>query len=539
MHKLKRALLQEGVSAQAESRPDATALVYQGDEVSYGELEADSNRLARLLRASGCVRGDRVALLVPKSPDAIVAMLGTLKADCVYVPVDTSMPAARAAKIVRKSGARWILAVAGVSPLVRALIGEGSLDQEVNVGWLDRRWGAEPGFEVRFTRDDLEAYSADPRDYENGSGDAAHILFTSGSTGEPKGVVITHSNVLHFLEWAIEYFGIGASDRHSGHPPLHFDLSTFDVYGTLTAGAQLHLPGPELNLLPHRLAAFIRESALTQWFSVPSILNYLAKFDAVKDNDFPALKRLLWCGEVLPTPALVYWMKKLPHATFTNLYGPTEATIASSYHTVEACPEHEDDAIPIGRPCRGEELLVLDEGLKSTPQGDIGDLYIRGVGLSPGYWQDQEKTAAAFMPNPDGTDATDRIYKTGDLARVGEDGLVYYLGRADSQIKSRGYRIELGEIEVALNSVGSLVEVAVVGAKTDGFEGTAICCAFVPSPGRELDPIALRKTIGAALPTYMLPTRWMRLDKLPKNQNGKIDRRWLRESFERGDDQAA
>ncbi len=535
-----RLLLQHGVSRQAEQRPGSPAVVYQGAVMSYGELEAASNRLARLLRASDCARGDRVALMVPKSPDAIVAMLGTLKADCVYVPVDTSMPAPRVAKILHRSGARWILATGAAAPLVCTLFSDGTLSQQrIRVGWLGARSEGEPGFAPDFSRDEMSAHSAEARDYENGAEDAAHILFTSGSTGEPKGVVITHSNVLHFLDWALEYFGICASDRNSGHPPLHFDLSTFDVYGTLTAGAQLHLPTPELNLLPHKLAAFIRDSALTQWFSVPSILNYMAKFDVVRDDDFPALKRLLWCGEVFPTPALIYWMKKLRHVTFTNLYGPTEATIASSYHTVATCPEHEDDAIPIGRACGGEELLVLDEALKQVTQGEVGDLYIRGAGLSPGYWQDPEKTAVAFLPNPYSTDAADRIYKTGDLARVNENGLVYYVGRADSQIKSRGYRIELGEIEVALNSVASLVEVAVVAAKTDGFEGTVICCAFVPSPGSGANAVALRKTIGAVLPAYMLPTRWMQMDKLPKNQNGKIDRRRLKESFERGEDQVA
>lgn len=532
-------LLQYGVSTQAERNPGSVAVVYRDTAMSYGELEAASNRLARLLHACGVERGDRVALIVPKSLEAIVGMLGTLKADGVYVPIDTAMPVSRAAQILHKSEPRWILGAGAATPLVRDLLADRSVSGGVRVGWLGVQRDDHAGFTPAFTQDDLGAYSGDAREYRNRPDDAAHILFTSGSTGEPKGVVITHSNVLHFLDWATKYFGISASDRNSGQPPLHFDLSTFDVYGTLTAGAQLHLAGPDLNLMPHMLAAFIRESALTQSFSVPSILGYMAKFDVVQDHDFPNLRRLLWCGEVFPTPALIYWMKKLPHVTFTNLYGPTEATIASSYHTLVSCPWRDDDPIPIGRPCPGEELLVLDEALQPVPHGEVGNLYIRGAGLSPGYWRDPEQTAAVFLRNPYSDDPTDRIYKTGDLAWIGSDRLVYYVGRADSQIKSRGYRIELGEIEGALNSVAPLVEVAVVGAKTNGFEGTAICCAFVPSPETELDPAALRKRLGATLPTYMLPTRWIRMDRLPRNQNGKIDRRWLKEVFERGEDRTA
>ena len=532
------ALLQHGPSKQADARPEATAVVDGGVRMSFGELEAVSNQLARLIRASGCDRGDRIALVMPKSHDAIVSMLATLKADCVYVPVDTSMPVARAAKIVSRSGAKLVLASGPVAPLLRDLLANPLCQDNLRAGWLGATPLAEPGVATCFTRSDLNGYSTAPRDCENGEQDAAHILFTSGSTGEPKGVVITHSNVLHFIRWAIDFFGIGPSDRHSSHPPLHFDLSTFDVYGTLTAGAELHLVNPALSLVPHRLADFIRDSALTQWFSVPSILTYMAKFDAVRDRDFPALERLLWCGEVFPTPPLVYWMQKLPHVTFTNLYGPTEATIASSYYTLPACPKP-DDAVPIGRPCEGEDLLVLDETLAPVPVGEIGDLYITGVGLSPGYWQDSEKTSLAFVSGPRGADPPRRIYKTGDLARVGADGLVYYLGRADTQIKSRGYRIEVDEIELALNSIPSLVEVAVVGVKTDGFEGTAICCAFVAAPGGEASPLVLRRHLSTALPSYMMPTRWISLDKLPKNQNGMIDRRQLRELFEQGAGQAA
>jgi len=332
---------------------------------------------------------------------------------------------------------------------------------------------------------------------------------------------------MHFLNWAIGYFGTTASDRISCHPPLHFDLSTFDIWGTFLAGAQLHLVPHEVSLLPHKVAEFMRRSELTQWFSVPSALKYMAQFDVVRMNDFPALRRLLWCGEALPTPTLIYWMKRLPDVTFTNLYGPTETTIASSYYTVPSCPENDTVEIPIGMGCDGEELMVLDESMQPAAVGVSGDLYISGVGMSPGYWKDPEKTKSVFLDDPQ----RGRIYKTGDLARMGEDGLVYLLGRADSQIKSRGYRIELGEIETALHALGSLRECAVVAVKTDGFEGMAICCAYVPAPGTELAPSDLRQRLAQAVPSYMLPSQWMAFDTLPLNANGKIDRPRLREQF--------
>jgi len=267
---------------------------------------------------------------------------------------------------------------------------------------------------------------------------------------------------------------------------------------------------------------------LTQWFSVPSVLHYMAKFDVVKFQDFPSLKRLLWCGEVFPTPALIYWMKRLPKITFTNLYGPTETTIASSYYTIPECPAEDNAPIPIGIACDGEQLLVLDEQLQPMPPGAVGDLYIRGAGLSPGYWRDPEKTAKAFLPYGEG--GSDRIYKTGDLARLGPDGLVYFMGRCDSQIKSRGHRIELGEIESALNTLEETKECAVVAISTDGFEGTLICSAYVPRDTHTTHS-SVRTKLSRLLPAYMLPARWMCLEQLPKNANGKIDRRQIRELF--------
>lgn len=520
--------LHQLVTRQAERRPDAVALVMHEERMTYAALEQHANRLARLLKETGCRKDDRVGLLVPKSPAAVVSMLGILKVGCVYVPIDPASPAARVAKILDACEPRVVLAAGGVMPLLDELLTDDRY-ASIRVGWMGTEPPGDGHTAPAFTWDDLAGYDARPVDTVTAPEDTAHILFTSGSTGTPKGVVITHANVLHFVDWGTRYFGMGPSDRVSCHSPLHFDLSTFDIYGALSAGAALYLVPPELNLLPNKLADFIRDAELTQWFSVPSVLNYMAKFDVVAINDFPALKRLLWCGEVFPTPALIYWMQRLPHVAFTNLYGPTEATIASSYYTVPRCPADEKDPVPIGRACVGEELMVLDEALRPVAPGETGDLYIRGAGLSPGYWRDPEKTASVFLRNP--KDPNDRLYKTGDLAKTGEDGLIYYLGRADSQIKSRGYRIELGEIETALHALNLLRECAVVAIETDGFEGAVICCAYAPGPDAEITPRLLRKHLSRALPSYMLPSRWMALERLPKNANGKIDRRALKARF--------
>lgn len=520
-------LLQDWLREQAKCRPDAVAIVMPEQRLTYRELEQSTNRLARLLIAEGCQPGDRVCFAIPKSPAAIIAIVGILKADCIHVPIDTASPAARVAKILASTEPRYILGVESSAELLDKLFIERSFRGSIAVGWMENAVFRVANFAPRFFLKDLASYSAEPVSYRNAQQDPAHILFTSGSTGDPKGVVITHANVLHFINWATKYFEIRSSERISCHSPLHFDLAYFDIFAAFATGAELHLVPPKLNLLPNKLADFIRLSELTQWFSVPSVLNYMARFDVVKFNDFPALKRVLWCGEVLPNRALMYWMKRLPHVVFSNLYGPTEATIASSYYTLPSCPTDERAAIPIGRACDGEELLIVDERLQPLPRGIVGHLCISGVGLSPGYWRDAEKTEAVFIR----TSAGRRIYKTGDLARTGEDGLTYFLGRADSQIKSWGYRIELSEIEAALNTFDELKESAVVAVRSDDFEESLICCGYVPRERSCNLNVLLRSKLSELLPKYMLPVRWMPLNQLPINANGKIDRRKLKEMF--------
>ncbi len=502
-------LIHEPFLQRAQESPDSLAVTLGDDEVSYGELERRSRRVARSLVGHGAQPGDRVCLFVAKSPAAVAAMLGCLRAGCVYVPIDLGSPPARLRLII------------GAADPAFALV-----DGAAGGAFEQVRDAAQSAVVIEL---DDEASDDAPLPAVQLEADApAHILFTSGSTGTPKGVVITHANVATFVEWANGYFGLTADDRVSGHAPFHFDLSTFDVFGALSAGAELHLVPPAANLLPRDLAALIERRQLTQWFSVPSVFAYMDKLRAVPESGFASLRRIIWCGDVLPTPVLRAWMMRHPHATFTNLYGPTEATIASSYHTLEAVPPDATAAVPIGVGCGGEELLVLDESLQPVGAGVVGDLYIAGAGLSPGYWRDPEKTAAAFLPDPRGDG---RIYRTGDLARRGDDGLVYFVGRSDSQIKSRGHRIELGEVESAANTLPQVREVAVVAVDASDFEGKAICCAWAPSE-QASEGDRLRGELQPLLPSYMLPSRWLRLPSLPKNPNGKIDRRRVRELFE-------
>jgi len=502
----------------------ATAVVLGDQRLTYGELHRWSNSLARALQSHGCRRGDRVGLLVSKTPLAIASILGILKAECICVPLDVESPTPRLSKILDNSEPRLLLVDASGRKNLQELRSHSPRIAALRVASTEGSSTLADRASYAFCGDEIAELSGAPVSCQTRPEDPAYLLYTSGSTGVPKGVPVTHASVSHFIDWATLNFKITSTDRISGHPPLHFDLSLFDIFGTFASGAELHVVPGSLNLSAPGLARFIRSSELTQWFSVPSALNYMAKFEVVRD--FPKLKRVLWCGEVLPTATLRYWMERLPNVQFTNLYGPTEATIASSYYTVPSIPEP-NETIPIGQPCEGESLHVLDETLRPASPDSIGQLYIGGVGLSPGYWMDEQKSRAAFLR----TDGYGRIYRTGDLAKVGPNGLIYFVGRADNQIKSRGYRIELGEIEAALNCLDELKESAVVAIPTSEFEGWVICCAFAPVEDARVTIVTLREALRTVLPHYMLPARWLSLDRLPKNTNGKIDRPFLQELF--------
>jgi amino acid adenylation domain-containing protein len=522
-------LLGDYLRRRAQADPAAAAIVDRGVAVSYGALDDLGRRLGALLQEHGCKPGDRVCLLLPKSTGAVAAMHAVLQAGCIYVPVDLGSPAPRIADVVRAVEPSALL-VAGRGVALADELFRADATLRTTVGAIEEGSVGTETFASAFSLEDCAA-APELRPFARvDASTPAHILFTSGSTGKPKGVMVTHANVRCFVDWATSYFGMLASDQVSSHPPLHFDLSTFDIYGAIAAGATLHLVPPEANVLPRQLVEFIRSSNLTQWFSVPSALTLVAKADAIDAGSLPALTRVLACGETLPAPTLAYWMERVPEATFTNLYGPTETTIASSYYTVSGPPEPHED-VPIGCACGGEEVLVLDERLGELPVGETGAIYVGGRGVTAGYWRDEAATAAAFVSDPRRRDDS-RLYRTGDLGRIDGEGLLHFAGRVDDQIKSRGHRIEPAEIELALASLDRMREVAVVGAASDGFEGTVVCCAYSTVGGEKIEPATLRRALREVLPQYMIPTQWLQFDFLPKNANGKIDRSSIRNGFE-------
>ncbi|MEM9652053.1 MAG: amino acid adenylation domain-containing protein, partial [Actinomycetota bacterium] len=487
--------------------------VVDGDRViTYGELSAFASTISAELAHRGVRSGDRVAVLVPKSIEAVAAFLGCLSIDAPYVPVDLSSPAARVARMMTVAEPAAVVALGTGEELLAAIRdvvrSEATADRSV---WEPR------------------VITIDPWEESNGSPASslpvpdtpglAHVLFTSGSTGLPKGVAVEVANVSHFVDWAIDYFGITAGDRLSGHAPFHFDLSTFDIYGALGAGAELHLVPPAMNLLPHKLADWIRESGLTQWFSVPTVFAQLVQAGVVAPGDFPELRQMLWCGEAVNTAVLRELMGLLPDVTFTNLYGPTETTIASSVHRMPARPGGDLEPVPIGQSIPGEVLSIRDGDGAELPVGEKGEICIGGLGMTRGYWRDEERTTAAFG------DRT--FYRTGDVGFEDENGLFHVLGRLDNQIKFRGHRIELGEIETALHALPGVRQAAVV---FPDLARPAIAAAVVLDQGMET--AAVRAAVGELVPPYMVPARWESVDELPTNANGKVDRVAVRTWFE-------
>ena len=521
-------LLQSYLDDGFRAHPEKPALSDDCRSISYGELCRDADRIARCLAANGVRRQDRVMICMKRSAQVILAIMGILKADAIYVPMDAKAPVERLLKVVKDCSPSAIICDQAALPALEGL--QSQLQSVPPLVAFGAGAGA-PGALPRVFWEEAFPGTVAPPSYSNIDTDAAYILYTSGSTGSPKGVTISHLNVINYMEWAVEYFKIRDEDRILSTAPFHFDMSTFDIYTALKAGATLCVASERQLLFPNKLLDLIEKEGVTLWKGVSSLLMYLSSTGSLKEERIPTLQKILFGGEVLATKHLMNWMQHYPSKSFYNVYGPTEATGVSACYPVTRVPAAPSEPIPIGKACSNTEIFILNEENQLAGVGETGELCIRGSGLSLGYWDDEAKTARAFVRNPLGCTQCDRIYRTGDLARLREDEDLEYLGRKDFQVKFMGYRIELFEIEQAILAQENIHQAAVVLCDSNLSEVPELV-AFIAGPSLR-DPDWVMEELSRMVPSYMLPKRIIAMDEMPLTDRGKTDRVALREFYQR------
>ncbi|MBV8308866.1 MAG: amino acid adenylation domain-containing protein, partial [Planctomycetaceae bacterium] len=490
------------LDAAAARRPDHVAIENErGRTLTYAALWHGADRLATRLARWGAGRGDRVGLWLPKSLEAVTAVYGILRSGAAYVPVDPTGPATRAVTIFAASGVKAVMVSASLASALRAAwLGPGPLPRLIKVEEptaspstvepcrdIDPALLPTTGSDALWSEivaDDAPAPLPPPRDPE----DPAYILFTSGSTGQPKGVMLSHANALTFLDWAQETLGPWEpGDRFSSHAPLHFDLSVFDLYVACRNAATLVLIGESLSKEPALLGDFLAQRRISVWYSAPSILALLAEHGGLDREGFVAPRLVLFAGEVFPIGPLRRLRRLWPDAQLWNLYGPTETNVCTAQPIPAVIPDDRTAPYPIGSVCPPLSARVVDEEGQDVPPGTLGELIIAGPGVMRGYFGQAELTAKAFLTDNEGT----RWYRTGDLVVDSGDGCFDFHGRRDRMVKKRGYRIELGEIESVLYRHPGVDRAAVVARSDD--TGVTILAFIALKPDQKRSIIALER----------------------------------------------
>ncbi len=495
-------LLHHLLEESAGRFPDRIAFTEGAEEISYTKLNQEANRLAFRLRNCGVSTGDRVGVLTSRSIAAVTAVYGILKAGAAYVPLDSNAPPGRNALIQADCALKCV--VDSNLRIGRALPNPGEI---AGTAFAD-----DPG--VRMDPEPAAVLTPDA---------LAYILYTSGSTGTPRGVAITHRAALYFVTWAGDTVRLEPEDHIAAGSPFIFDLSVFDLFAGVRAGARATFMSAATVLFAQNAGRFLESHKISVWYTVPSVLIRLA-WNGLVERNLNSLRAVLFAGEVFPVKYLRLWMQHLPRATFMNCFGPTETNVCT-YYTVPAPPPAETE-LPIGRPCSGTELFLLDERGRPVPDGATGELWVRGPSVMRGYWNRPEQTAATFREIADGRGAACR---TGDLARLAPDGNLIFHGRRDFLIKLRGYRIEPGEVEAALDSHPAVEQSVVFAVRGPNEEGRLVAVVKILD---RIDDVELKRHCGERLPPYMIPESFERIDEWPRTATGKIDRAALRISLD-------
>jgi amino acid adenylation domain-containing protein len=470
--------------------PDSPAIVEEDRVTSFSELFAQASVLASRLVQHGVQKQDRIVLVLPKNTEAIIAVFACLLARAIYVPIHPSWPKERIEAVLSGCAARLVIEADGPAPRIT--------DRQTGVSIP---WQAQPTTLPGQTSLPgivplLGADAADP----------ALILFTSGSTGQPKGVVLSHNAVSTFVRWTAFEFQIRSHDRIASPSPLGFDLSTFDIFNMALCGAACVLIPAEIVWMPRFLVQFLRRGRITCWYSVPSILAGMLQDGRLAEHEFPDLRLILFAGEVFPGPGVARLQAAIPQAVCANLYGPTETNVVTWCRVPQKFEGSQQ--LPIGHPCPYATVMV---------DAESGELLAGGGSLMSGYWNRPEDSERAFVWLNG-----KQYYRTGDRVSVAPDGSYLFTGRIDRQVKRRGFRIELGEIEAALTRHEDILEAAVIAAE-DGRRGTFITAFVRGRIERALTLVQAKAHCAQALPPYMVPDQILFVDALPKGNRGKVD----------------
>lgn len=512
-------LLSHILPESAARFPEREAMRFNGQALTYAEWHQRASNLASVLVEQGVRRGDRVGIYLHKSLETAVAIYGIWLAGAAYVPLDPLAPTARLTFALNDCGIRHLISQANKRGAVQELLPQTPVECVVGtqvdwpvraLTWAEVEAEQRPAPTVRLMEDDL-----------------AYVMYTSGSTGTPKGLMHTHASGLAYARLSAEQYAVTHTDRLGNHSPLHFDMSTFEYFtGPLCGATTVIIPEP-VTKLPASMSKLIETERLTIWYSVTTAIVQMILRGALAQRDLSSLRWINYGGEPFPPQKLRELQKLVPTAQISNVYGPAEVN-QCTYYTVPPLAEDYDESIPIGYVWQNSEGLLLDADDQPVAPGEIGELVMRTPTMMRGYWGRPDLNAKAFYRRKTFGHYEDIFYRTGDLMKEDENGLLRFYGRADRQIKTRGYRVELDEVETALSLNPAVGECAVY-AVPDGEGSQLVEAAVILKKEAEATETTLRTEITTRVPPYAVPHRILLMIDFPRTGTGKIDRRALRE----------
>ncbi|MEM9820635.1 MAG: amino acid adenylation domain-containing protein [Bacteroidota bacterium] len=520
-------LLHHTIQRAAQRFPEREAFRCGKKSISYAALDRQTDQLATLLMQRGVKRGDRVGVHLYRSLETPIAIFGIMKAGAAYVPLDPTAPTQRTKQLLEDCEIDHLIVHPQVLRSVKQMLSSPSRLQTV-IGLAANRLDLtqNPNLHCYSWQALVDGPHQVPQ-VNISEHDLAYVMYTSGSTGLPKGIMHTHHSGLNYAKLSADLYALEGKDRVANHAPLHFDISTFGYFAAPLAGATTIIIPDAYTKMPASLSQLIVEEQISVWYSVPLALIQLLQRGVLEERDCHSLRWVLYAGEVFPTKHLRALMLKWSHARFSNIYGPAEVNQCTYYHLPE--PPQGDDPVPLGRVWGNTEMLIMDEHDQPTPFGEIGELFIRSGTRMQGYWKQAALTQKGFYHQEIAPGLVGTFYRTGDMVYLREDGLLMFVGRKDRQVKTRGYRVELDEVEGRLVAHEEILEAAVIPIKGDN--SVQIVATVILKEAQSVSEKDLQAYLAALLPWYAVPQQIQIREQFPRTSTGKINRPALQQEM--------